>query len=458
MAQPQNRYSENEHKLFGLFMLALWNRRAPVEPEVVLARRGKARAAFEIATLSVDGVSDVLCNFAGVARGMNARLSLQPPNAFTAADFEAVADFKNGTQNTGVKAVNRPRLLQLLAARGLSEEQFCGAMFADLLDPRVALQLAGYMVRVRQRKAKPHARKAAAASDEEEEEEAEEAEEEAEAEAEEVEAAASEEPAPTSAEEEGEDARAAQARRAHQLKAGLREAHALFPPHDDAPASLAATASHSGLSAAPSAAGDDATSRLLAPAQTQQGALEAALSATPSIRGMILLDEHPDLMDALAAAPSALFTCGATQQSLAALQALHGLGPAPAAAPAPASAPAPAAAAAAAAAPCGYAALAQVSSAAAPAHPYSRRLQRTLSANRARPRGSRRPSAPACVRAGPARAPLPLTRRHPSPAAQARAACRTCRCSSLPSSSSGRRRRSTPRRSCPRWLRRWRRC
>jgi ribosomal protein L12E/L44/L45/RPP1/RPP2 len=239
--------------------------------------------------MSPDGNKQHLCTFTAMARATSACLGLARP--FTADEICGVIIGFEGTRKQGVKAVDEAKLLQLLATRGVSQDQFRAALFVNVLDAQTAQLLRAHIARV-DGMAAPAAAAGAGESEDEEEEEEDEEEKDTDAR---MEAAAGVGGKPDA----GNDSDEEPAQSAQMYSAGCEEAHALFVERTariDAFV-LAAGACHAaGLGAAPS--------EVTSCAASAGAPLGQALSATPSLRGLMLLNEHPDLLGALAAAPS----------------------------------------------------------------------------------------------------------------------------------------------------------
>jgi ribosomal protein L12E/L44/L45/RPP1/RPP2 len=252
-------------------------------------RRNKKRAKLDTEWMSPDGNKQHLCTFTAMARATSACLGLARP--FTADEIRGVTVGFEGTGKKGTKAVDEAKLLKLLATRGVSKDQFCAALFVNVLDAQTAQLLRAHIARV-DGMAAPAAAAGAGESEDEEEEEEEAEEEDADARTEAAAARRGASGKPDAGEETDEES----AQSAEMYSAGCEEAYSLFVERTASidTSVLAAGACHAaGLGAAPSAV----TSRAGAP-------LGQALSATPSLRGLMLLNEHPDLLGALAAAPS----------------------------------------------------------------------------------------------------------------------------------------------------------
>jgi ribosomal protein L12E/L44/L45/RPP1/RPP2 len=285
-------------------------RREPLEAADLVARRTAKRAKLETELMSPDGNKKHLCNYTAMARAASARLGLAQP--FTADDIRGVTVSFEGTgQHSGVKSVDQAKLAKLLKSRGVTMKMFRGALFVDVLGGQLAQHLLKAHIARVEGKAEPVLTSAAApaeAGEEDAEEEDEDAEEDEDDASDDVDSDAD---AVTDGFAVGKSAKADAgdetddddtAHTTHMCAAGLEEAHSLFIDRTasvDTPFLTAATSLHAaGLSAAPSAVTSAEGAAGGAP-------LFAALSATPSLRGMMLLNEHPELLGALSAAPSA---------------------------------------------------------------------------------------------------------------------------------------------------------
>ena len=143
--------NDDERRVLGLFMLASWHGDQPLTPGEIVQHRARAteRKRREREYMSPDDDAKHLCNFTAIARGMSVALGKQ----FTADEFKAVVkefDSKAG-KHKGVCGLNKDKLEELLATKGVTIGHFTAAMFSNVLTPERFLELQADLAETRRR-------------------------------------------------------------------------------------------------------------------------------------------------------------------------------------------------------------------------------------------------------------------------------------------------------------------